>query len=348
MAYLDGAGTAASPYLIGDFNTLKQLLTTDIAKGYYAAVVNDIDCTGNTISYKFSSIVPNVRIDLRGRKVKGLNIVNTSESYVLLDYVKLLYIENGEIDFYAPHQAIGNRGQLPYFYRCKVNLGYSYSSDTAEFIECMINGGGGSASSGSSGNYKYGAVMTNTINTSTFVDGSPYARGNYPTFNELLWVFDGISLPHPRLRSITDITNRMAVKGVTQVGGVGKSRKVCIYSAANGYRYKEISSNNDGSYLANINDVSEPVLVLHFDSPGLPLQLNKSYVINDVIRPDVLNGYRYICTTAGSSGGVAPSTWPTTGSITIGSAIFTALPIYEPASLLVNPRLVNIVTGEPL
>lgn len=348
MAYLGGDGTAANPYLIGNFNTLKQLLTTDIAKGYYAAVINDIDCTGNTISYNFSSVTPNVRIDLRGRKVTNLNIKNSGNFYCLLDYVTLLYIENGEIDFFASHPYMGYRGQVPYFYRCKVNLNYAYSGDTAEFIECVINGGGGSASAGSTGNYKYGAAMTNTTNTSTFSNGNPYAIANYPTFNELLWVFDGVSLPYPRLRSITDITNRMAVKGTTKVGGVGSPRKVGVYSPVNGYRYKEISSNNDGTYLVNINDVSEPVFVLHYDNPGLPLQSNKSYSIGDVIRPNIINGYRYICTTAGTSASSAPDVWPLTGTITIGSAIFTPSPIYEPAALFVNPRQVNIVTGEPV
>jgi hypothetical protein len=51
---------------------------------------------------------------------------------------------------------------------------------------------------------------------------------------------------------------------------------------------------------------------------GLPAwAATTAYSVGDAVEPTTPNGYRYVCTTAGTSGGSEP-TWPTTG---IGSTI---------------------------
>lgn len=51
-----------------------------------------------------------------------------------------------------------------------------------------------------------------------------------------------------------------------------------------------------------------------------------AYTLNQMVQPTTSNGYRYECTTAGTTGGTEP-TWPTSLGSTVvdGSAIFTCI-----------------------
>ena len=238
----------------------------------------------------------------------------------------------------------------PYWLLENAIVEFKYSNSSITLFtgkNSIVIGGNCGISSTSVNTFKSGVSTTNTTNVASFADGNPYNRDNYPTFNEQYWVFDGVSLPRPRVQSTADLLVRQCVKGKTAVGGVGKQRTIGFYTPTNGYRYKKMTSGLDGNYLAILNDVVEPVIVVHYDDPGIPFVAGYNYVLGDRIHPPTPNGYVYICTTAGIASTTAPAVWPTSGALVSGAAIFTATPIYAPASHLVVPQAVNIVTGEP-
>jgi hypothetical protein len=69
-----------------------------------------------------------------------------------------------------------------------------------------------------------------------------------------------------------------------------------------------------------------------------------AYVVGDTLSPVTPNGFKYICTTAGTSAGSEP-TWPTTfkGTVTNGGAVFTN------AGIAGNAKFIFYITGaDPL
>lgn len=352
MAFAYGSGTKADPYLLSTVDDISTLIVSYLNSGLYFALTNDIDASGTLISH--SNANTNFNLDGRGFHLK-LKIRTTYNGYgMLFQYLKAGSISNAEITFEDPgntyyYVITGNPTGIK-ISNARINFNFTVSTGA----ECLFNGSnslinGGSlyCASGSTNIYKYGSASAYTINTSSFADANPYNPDNYTGFDEQYWMFDGLSLPTPRQQPLDDLVVRQCIKGKACVGGVGKQRTISFYTPTNGYRYKKITSNVDGSYLAVLNDVIEPVIVMHYDDPGLPFVASKNYVIGDRIHPPVPNGYVYACTTAGSASSTAPAVWPTSGSLTSGSAIFTAMPIYAPASHLAVPSPANIITGEP-
>jgi hypothetical protein len=347
MAFTYGTGTQADPYLLTNWGDVQLLFTSYLTSGKYFALVADLDCSATQISYLNTSTAI-FHIDGRGYSLV-VNIRNTaySTSYIFYEWgagtlknIKLKFIHTG---WYK------NVGADAAFTISNVFLEFSSAeqygpSQLVKGSNSIISGGNIGVLSGVN-IYKNGSVIGNTINTSSFPDGNPYSKSNY-ALDEQYWIFDGVSLPKPRPQSTVDLTIRQCVKGKTSVGGAGKSRSVGIYTPSNGYRYKLLSSGSDGNYLAVLNDVIEPVIVMHFDDPGLLFAASKGYVLGDRIHPKIPNGYVYVCTTAGISSTSIPAVWPTSGTITSGGAIFTAIPIYAPASHMAVPQAVNIITGE--
>lgn len=120
--------------------------------------------------------------------------------------------------------------------------------------------------------------------------------------------------------------------GVTSIDGAAKSRDVYLihYDASVAFlRNKKTVSNSAGQFsVQTLSD--DPMTVIAQDNPGYKLELNRSYILGEYVRPTTANGYRYKCTTAGNSGSVMPpSSWPTSTPITIGTAIFTAEKLAE-------------------
>jgi len=133
------------------------------------------------------------------------------------------------------------------------------------------------------------------------------------------------------------------------VGGVAKSRIVGGHSPVDFHLFAKVTSDpDDGSYLLNCGWYTDHVAVVHRDDYGKLFVASKAYVLGDRIHPATPNGYAYECTSAGTSDSAAPTDWPTTGTMTSGTAIFTPVPIYAPQTMLVVPVLYNLLTGEPV
>ena len=50
---------------------------------------------------------------------------------------------------------------------------------------------------------------------------------------------------------------------------------------------------------------------------------NTAYALGDYVEPTTPNGYRYVCTTAGTSHVTDEPTWPTTGTVADGTVVWT-------------------------
>ncbi len=181
------------------------------------------------------------------------------------------------------------------------------------------------------------------------VGDARFIPDNYPTLSANDWFMDGVTLPALIPDGRPDLTQRYGVKGVTRVAGAGRPRDIAIMTAAYLGVLKKLKSSSDGSYLVNFYDVSDPLMIIHYDDYGFPLALSTAYAIGDIIHPTTPNGYRYICTTAGTSGNSSPTEpWSTTTSLISGSAIFTPVPVYAAETLLVQPHMYDFLTGLPV
>lgn len=347
MAFQYGSGTQADPYLVTNLADVTEMFVTYGDSAKYFALIADLDVSSTVISYGKSYL--KFHLDGRGHKliIKVRNY-NTGGMFYYLGSgtFRNIWVVFANTSGQYCYSTYGE----PYWLLENAIVEFKYSDSLINLFtgkNAIVIGGNCGISSTSLNTYKSGENTSNTTNVTSFADGNPYNRDNYPTFDEQYWVFDGLSLPRPRVQSTADLLIRQCVKGKTAVGGVGKQRTIGFYTPTNGYRYKKITSGLDGNYLANLNDVVEPVIVVHYDEPGLPFVSGSTYVLGDRIHPPIPNGYVYVCTTAGQASTTAPTSWPTAGSLVSGAAIFTATPIYAPASHLVVPQAVNIVTGEP-
>lgn len=214
----------------------------------------------------------------------------------------------------------------------------SISSDNSSYTNCYVY---------SSSSYT-GVWPTGWTKFSSLSDA--VKRENYSSsIDTSLWVFDGASLPRFNHRDVSALTRAYVVKGKTMVGGIAKSRTVSLHSPVDYMQFSASMSNAlDGSYMLKCGLYSDHVAVIHRDNYGSKFTQSKSYAIGDVIHPSTPNGYRYICTTAGTSAATDPTAWPTTGTLTTGSAIFTPSPVYKPETMLVVPVLIDLLTGLPV
>ncbi|HHQ4453104.1 TPA: hypothetical protein ACSP0N_003753 [Aeromonas veronii] len=351
MALEFGSGTQADPYLLVNLADVQALFSSYLTSGKYFALVADLDLTGNLITYLNSSYA-SFHLDGRGFKL-FLNLKNTHSATNCI--------------FYGFGSGSFNRVYLKFVNTVRYAIsgaspGFNLNDALIEFTALASSGTkslfigknslivGGDANIVSSVNtYKDGVVVPNTINTASFPDGNKYNKDNYVGLAEQYWIFDGISLPRPRPQSITDLTTRYAIKGVSNVGGSPRQRQGAVFTE-NGLRYKAFDTKSDGGFFVNLNDISTPVILLIYDDIGAQVAINTAYSLNQIIHPATPNGFRYRCTLAGNSGAtIPPEPWSTTTVLTIGAAKFTPEPVYEPkAHGPLLPVLFNVITEQPV
>ncbi|WP_460883016.1 hypothetical protein, partial [Pseudaeromonas pectinilytica] len=190
-----------------------------------------------------------------------------------------------------------------------------------------------------------------TFNGATSVYGlsDPYNTSLYTALPHTRWIVDGGSYPRLAIQDTTDATQAYAVKGTTKVGGVVKARLVSGHSPIDMHQFgKTTSAADNGSYLLNCGWYTDHVAVVHRDDYGKLFVASKVYALGERIHPATPNGYAYECTKAGTSSATEPTSWPTTGTLISGSAIFTALPVYQPETFIAVPVLINLITGLPV
>lgn len=357
MALEFGSGTQADPYLLVNFADVEAMFKSYLGTSNCFALVADLDLSATTISYNFSGTI-NVTLDGRGNKLmvrlSNAWLASTSYGNTVSGYwagtfknvhFKIVNAMNIKPDY--PGGAGMTLDNAVFEFASNATAGKTDSIFKGS--NSLIIKGNAQVLSSASNIYKEGAATANTINTSTFSDGNKFNKSNYPALIEQKWIFDGISLPHPRPQATADLTTRYGVKGQSKVGSNGQQRNVAVFTE-NGLRYKVQDTKADGSFFLNLNDVTTPVIVLAYDDIGAKAAINTAYNLNQIIHPATPNGFRYRCTLAGNSGAtIPPEPWPTSAVLTIGAAKFTPEPVYEPkAHGPLLPVLFNVVTEQPV
>ncbi|MGS4930871.1 hypothetical protein ACVDHJ_04450 [Aeromonas sp. 25-281] len=352
MALEFGSGTQADPYLLVNLADVTEWLTTKQTQGFWFALVADLDVSASNITTPLADWKWN--LDGRGFKLSvkcnasSTNIVIASLQTCNLNNVWFVFSTNAI--YFINNSAVGTMKLS--------NAVLQFTKAFSSAAKTMVSGTNGlviepgsyiAAAAGSTNLYRQGTVMANTINTASFADGNPYNPGNYPTFQEQFWQFDGISLPKPRPQATADLTTRYGVKGQSKVGSNGQQRNVAVFTE-NGLRYKLQTTKTDGTFFINLNDVATPVILLVHDEIGAKLVANTAYALNQIIHPATPNGFRYRCTLAGNSGATLPAEpWPTSAVLTAGAAQFTPEPVFEPkAHGPLLPVLFNVLTETPV
>lgn len=191
-------------------------------------------------------------------------------------------------------------------------------------------------------------------NPSGFIDlrsvSDPFNPARYPNFNPSIWAIDGASAPRLLKQNVTSLVSGYLVKGIVKLGGVVKSRFVRVLSAVDFIRINDGLAAADGTFSLKCGFYSDVVMVATYEPHGDLPAVNKGYVLGNIIHPMVPNGFRYLCTKAGNSGAVLPpEPWPTSAILTIGAAIFTPDPVYQPQLHgPIKPVLCNLITGQPV
>lgn len=195
-----------------------------------------------------------------------------------------------------------------------------------------------------------GATLTQTFTGGIVLSGADcYNPEKYPTLSFSDWVIDAVSLPRLIPNGRADLTIKYAIKGNAKVAGVSKKRKVAVMTVAWLWVLKNTYTDDNGNYLFDMIDVSDPVYVMHYDDYGFPLAVNTAYALGSYIHPKTPNGYRYKCTTEGTSGASLPTEpWTTSSNLIAGTAIFTPEPVYKTETFLVSPHLYDFLTGQPV
>lgn len=362
--YLRGTGTQADPYVIHSPAGFKQFFEADRASGNYFEIVCDIDMGGQTIGgiNSFCSY-----LNANGHKVFNVNISSfgwfSSLDQSLGDkYVKNLWLvatytgSSNYTPIYASStyrsRIINSRLDISCGSKAMI-MGSSAITDCYNTIFNYAGTGNVFISSGGENSKSTYFIAPNIsqINHSGVTrlsSGDCFLPSYYPTLGTDSWVVDAVSIPRTIPNGRPELTQAYAIKGKTSIGGVGRSRNISVVTSAYFGLLKTAKSDSNGNYMITMGDIYDPVVITHYDNYGFPFVASRQYQLGDVIHPPIPNGYAYDCTTAGMAAATSPTSWPTSGPLTTGAAIFTPRPIYKPESNLVQPVKVDLLTGLPV
>lgn len=365
MGYLTGNGSQADPYIIYDEQSWELFISygkygssAGCRSSSYFRVIADINCGGKAYDMGGNSGVFNAKLFGVGHKIFNFRltpsggvvctILNGSIDNIDLDF----FIESG---WYLSDSVTCVITRSRFSVNTGFLFGYAKHLNTSS-NSVFVNKSGG-------GLFKYGGTTSAPNSVYVITDAAisivganvvnlinAYLPASYPNLTADIWILDGVTFPRLYVNGnpLSD-TQKFVVKGITKIGGIGKKRDVAILSPAYLGVLKKITSEIDGSFFINLWQISDPVYVMHYDDYGFPLAVNAGYALGSYIHQKTPNGYRYKCTTAGSSGVELPAEpWPTSSNLITGTAIFTPEPVYKTETFLVSPHLYDFLTGQPV
>ncbi|WP_322862318.1 hypothetical protein [Aeromonas allosaccharophila] len=350
MSYLSGTGNLGDPYVIHNKEALLKWVNSDFSfADKYASLIADIDLTGESVG----SVAWRGSLDGNGYSIKNAVFYKQIDCYCA---IKKLGIVNPDIKTSSSTLALWTG----YIEDCYVTGGTPNKN-----ILHAVNGtvrrlvsNSPSTLLGNSNNYDAscyflpGAPSTPLSGTNLISSLTPFSPSNYPALTKEIntWIVDGGSMPRLKAQDITFLKQGYVVKGVVKVGGVAKPRFVRALSASDFFRISDGVSAANGSFMLRCGYYTDTVMVASYELYGLPPAINKGYVTGDIIHPATPNGFRYLCTKAGNSGAtLPPEPWSTSAALTIGAAIFTPDPVYQPQLHgPIKPVLVDLITGQPV
>jgi hypothetical protein len=347
MSYLKGSGSSVDPWVIHNAAALKYYFETGGLVAGYAVLVNDIDMTGTTVSLK-SGAQWICQLDGYGYAIRNLTLSGPN-NYVRTTWKRLRFIKLTS----SNNLFIGYNSAESFIVDCEFDdISIPAHTSYITFNRCVVKGMSANIVNYYSTTSCYVVDGMYLFSKFTNLTSTPdkYNASNYPALAALatLWLIDGASMPRLKAQSSSALTRAYAIKGLTKVGGIPRSRTVSCHSPVDFNQIAKGKSLGDGSYSLNCGLYTDHVAVVHSDDYGKLFAANYAYALGDVVHPSTTNGCRYICTTAGTSASTEPTNWPTTGTLTTGSAIFTAQPVYKPEAFIAVPVLIDLITGLPV
>lgn len=352
--YLQGDGSASSPYVIHNLAAALQFFNADIfIAGVYASLAVDLDLTGYTFS---SNTVTYATLNGNGRQIKGLR--HFQHNYQSSIFLNIKFIDIYYLNASGQQNMAGQTRNL-IFINC-IFLGGTLAVSNGVLIltKCVLSAilwkYVYTSRSIFTDSYLLPPAGTNYKNPGNLLidlssSATPYLASNYSNFLSEDWVVDGIAIPRLYKKDITGLVTAYVVKGITKVGGQLKSRRCSAHYPIDFYQISAVmSQSSDGSYLLNCGAYADHVYVTHRDDYGVQIKPDSNYYSGNLVHPKTPTGYRYRCSTPGTTPSVVPDELPVSGSISLGTAIFTPEPIYQAETFLVVPRLYNLLTGQPV
>ncbi|MBS4639826.1 hypothetical protein [Aeromonas media] len=346
--YLKGSGTVWDPYVIHNLAAAIQFFSVDIFRsGVFAELVVDLDLSANTFNQNTKTVAT---LNGNGYTLTGLKHFtnnNQAATFKKLNLVSINWLNTfgQQGSEYINFEDVVFRGGTLACYSGRMN-----------FTRCTMSSIGWKYMTA----YQWGVVdsvalpPTSYALPSGFTDlrsvADPFSASRYPNYASSVWAIDGASAPRLLRQNIANLVQGYLVKGVVKVGGVLKPRFVRALSVVDFVRINDAVAEADGSFSLKCGHYSDAVMVATYEPYGTLLVASKAYVLGDIIHPATPNGFRYLCTKAGNSGtSLPPEPWSTTDTLTVGAAIFTPDPIYQPQLHgPIKPVLCDLITGLPV
>lgn len=356
--FLGGNGTSTNPYIIHNADALLALIGDAHSDGSatykYFELVSDIDLTylgslqgkytnitwsciygnGHTITFPplassktmltgGGSQIYNLNTVLNGTDGTGVNtrgpytrstLTNCMFSGAFAD----IYLGNFDIGAHALINCLFNVNGSP---NRRLSTTTVSSSTTSYYIE-------GSA------------PITDDLSDGLVLTVNSLNAASYPNLSDEHWdKIDG-SLPQLKIKPYggQPVTR---VAGYTKIDGVPVKRRVTVQDSNGGKVAQGYSDETTGAFDLQTSPHKAGLVVIVDDVIGNELVASKAYNLGDTVHPADYAGIAYVCTTAGTTAATLPTSYPDSGTITIGSAVFTAKPIHKPQiAAPVKPQVV--------
>lgn len=349
--YLKGTGTVGDPYVIHNLAAAIQFFSVDIFRsGVFAELVVDLDLSDQTFNQNTTTQatlngngytltgLKHFRNNYQGCTFKKLKMVNVNWLNIYGQQNSTSTIRFEDVIFIGGTLACYTNGKMQFTRTLLVGVSWTNLITGASFVATD----------------SFTMPPSSASSPQNFIDlrsvADPFNPNRFTMLPASLWIVDGASEPRLLKQDVVGLTQGYLVKGVIKVGGIAKSRFVRALSLVDFARINDGMAAADGSFSLKCGYYTDAVMVATYEPYGALLVASKAYVLGDIIHPATSNGFRYLCTTAGNSGtSLPPEPWSTTASLTVGAAIFTPDPIYQPQLHgPIKPVLCDLITGLPV
>ncbi len=348
--YLKGTGTVGDPYVIHNLAAAIQFFNVDIyTVGVYAELIADLDLSATTFNVNTTT---RATLNGNGYTLTGLKhfLSNNHEAtFKKLKFVNVNWLNiNGQrsaastitfedVTFHGGTLACYGGG-MKFTRTILIGVAWKYLNTGAAFVATD----------------SFTMPPSSAPSPQGFIDlrsvADPFNPNRFTMLPAGLWAVDGASEPRLLKQDVVGLTQGYLVKGVIKVGGIAKPRFVRALSLVDFARINDGVASADGSFSLKCGFYSDVVMVATYEPYGALLVASKAYVLGEIIHPATPNGFRYLCTTAGNSGtSLPPEPWSITATLTVGAALFTPDPIYQPQLHgPIKPVLCDLITGLPV
>ncbi|EWH09865.1 hypothetical protein DS2_10477 [Catenovulum agarivorans DS-2] len=349
--FLGGDGSAVNPYIIHNEDALLALIGDEHSDGSaqskYFEVVADIDITYLSIfTLKIASIDGSV-INGNGHSLYFPILHSNSGFDCLFIGVNTAEIYNLHIDVEGK-SGVSSYGPVRRckLYNCMLTGNYgdirgaTLDTPPQNLQNCLFNLQGStldklSTSSSYSSVTSYyvegSAPITSTASEGLVLNADKLLAASYPNLAPEHWnVVDG-ALPTLKIKPYSGLpVTRVA--GISKLDGVPAKRRITVQDFNGGRIARTYSDELTGEFSIQTSPYKTGVTVIVDDEIGTEIQSSKAYTVGQIVHHADYAGIAYVCTTAGTTGATLPetNTYPESGTVTIGTAVFAAKPINKP------------------